>query len=303
MLDISKLDASVIENKPEDLNLSQALGFLSTEFLVHAKKKNLSFIVDVDPIVNLWVDPKLFERVVRNLIDNAIKYTEYGSVTVSCDEYDDKSVLLKIEDTGIGIPKEELENVFSEFNQLGNPGRDRQKGLGLGLSIVRRLCELMNIEFRLESELGKGTVFSLVLEKGLSAKFTDKKTLSENLDTYASILIIEDDLSVMDGMSILLETHGFAISKAHNTQEALELTDSLKPDLILADYRLPGKLDGLKLIDLIRKNHKTIIPAILITGETSPDKLKDAASADVLVMHKPVKSIDLENAINTMLAK
>ena len=300
MLDISKLDASVVENSPKHINLLESLNLVNYEFNARAREKNLDLAFDLDKDINIYLDPALFERVIRNLIDNAVKYTQRGFIFVTAEEFDDY-ILLKVEDSGIGIPEDQLENVFSEFNQLDNPERDKQKGLGLGLSIVRRLCKLMNVEITLKSKVGKGTTISLKLPLGGSVEHNEievSKTLTVGV---LEVLVVDDDQAVLEGMTLLLETFGFKILKSKNTENALRMCRVNCPDLIITDYRLPGDMDGLDLIDAIRNHHQEHIPAILVTGDTAPDRIKNVDEADVIVLHKPVEADVLENTINDVL--
>ena len=296
MLDISKLDASVVENTPADINLLESLRLVFSEFNERAFEKGLDLIFDLDADIHVFVDPALFERVVRNLVDNAIKYTDHGFVHLSVVEEDD-CVILKINDSGIGIPDNQQENVFSEFNQLHNPERDKQKGLGLGLSIVRRLCDLMCVDIKLESQFGRGTAVFLCLPIGKEAKEIDVEQTQTLTQGSSNILIIEDDEAILEGMTLLLETFGFKVAKAISSKMALESSTRSRPDLIIADYRLPGELDGIKLIDAIRQHHEIFIPAILVTGDTAPERIKNVDDADVVVLHKPVEPEILENTI------
>ncbi len=300
MLDISKLDASVVENKPKDINLQESLRLVYSEFSARANEKDLQLTFDLAPEINVWVDPVLFERVVRNLVDNAIKYTDKGFVGMSAKIAEDL-VHLKISDTGIGIPSNQQENVFSEFNQLGNPERDKQKGLGLGLSIVRRLCRLMHVGIELSSQENQGTTVLLTLPLGKSTDEIEQEMSDSMTVGDSKILVIEDDFAILEGMSLLLETFGFQVLKAIDSEQALEISKVSRPDLIIADYRLPGSIDGLELIDAIRDQHEICMPAVLVTGDTAPDRMRKTESADVVVLHKPVEPEVLESTITEAL--
>ena len=301
MLDISKLDASVVENNPRNIHLSEFMSPIYSEFSVRAKDKGIDLKMKIDDSLYVHADMMLFERVIRNLIDNAVKYTEKGNVDVVAYRTN-ANVDICISDTGIGIPEDQLENVFSEFNQLGNPERDKQKGLGLGLSIVKRLCELMDLEIDLQSVEGKGSKVVITAPAGgstLEISNSDSESISTSDST---VLIIEDDMAILEGMSLLLETFGFSVLKAVTSKQAIRASSEARPDLIIADYRLPGKEDGLELIDAVRAYHQEYIPAILVTGDTAPDRIKITESADVIVLHKPVDPIVLEETIEKVLS-
>jgi signal transduction histidine kinase len=300
MLDISKLDASVVENNPKNIHLKSFLQPIFAEFNARAKDKGLRFNTSVEDSLYVYADSILFERVIRNLIDNAVKYTEKGSVGIVAYQLND-CIDINIVDTGIGIPDDQLENVFSEFNQLGNPERDKQKGLGLGLSIVKRLCVLMDVDIDLQSQEGKGSEVVVSVPSGgqtieTSTSYTDSISAGES-----TVLIIEDDIAILDGMSLLLETFGFNVLKAITSKQAMRASSEVRPDLIIADYRLPGNEDGLELIDAVRAYHLQYIPAILVTGDTAPERIKITESADVIVLHKPVDPSILEETIEKAL--
>ena len=300
MLDISRLDASVIENCPKNIHLLGSLNLVHQEFYERAYEKELKLIFNIDEEIYVNIDSTLCERVIRNLVDNAIKYTDHGFVKVTAEKLEG-FVVLKIEDSGIGIPKDQLENVFTEFGQLANPERDKQKGLGLGLSIVRRLCKLMGVKIALSSTFGSGTAVSLWLPLGEQTENNEIDRVRTLTQGNSQVLVVEDDRAVMDGMKLFLETLGFYVSTAEDAQQAIHLSKKNIPDLIIADYRLPGDIDGLGLLDIIREYHDTYIPAILVTGETAPDTIQEIKSANVMVLHKPVESELLEDKINEVL--
>jgi len=303
MLDISKLDASVVENTPRSFNLFNSLDAVYAEFNVRSKEKGIDLVFDIPEDIHIFLDEILFERIVRNLLDNAVKYTNEGSISVIATENTQLKIIeLAISDTGIGIPENKLKDVFVEFSQLDNHERDRQKGLGLGLSIVKKLCELVDVEMELNSIVGEGTKVILNLPIGSEVSVDDAISQSSTEDVSSRmVLIIEDDFQILEGMGMMLSNFGFQVSKALDADQAMAIVAAKKPDLIISDYRLPGGADGLELIGAIRSLSVTQTPAILITGDTAPERLRLTKGADVMVLHKPVEMSVLRQSIETIL--
>jgi signal transduction histidine kinase/CheY-like chemotaxis protein len=302
MLDISKLDANVIENNPSSIDVNKHLKPIYHEFSARAREKHLNLNLKVEPNLSIFVDEFLFERVIRNLVDNAVKYTDAGEVKISAKLIDDTSVEIKITDTGIGIPENEIKDVFLEFTQLNNPERDKQKGLGLGLSIVKRLCQIMNIDMEFNSIEGHGTEIILDFPVGKAPTKAVDSTPENDFDhPQKTVLVVEDDPNILDGMALLLESFGFKAIKAACANQAMSLAHARKPDLIIADLRLPGETDGLEIIGAVRSIHNTQIPAILVTGDTAPEQIRTTSDSDVLVLHKPVETSALKQMIEVAL--
>jgi len=301
LLDISRLDAKVVENFPQHIALSSIIPTIE-EYQANASAKNIKLVNQVNPDHFVYVDPVLIERVIRNLIDNAIKYTAEGSVQIKTIETPNH-IEMRIEDTGMGIATDDQDTIFVEFKQLNNTERDRQKGLGLGLSIVKRLCDLMEISFELRSERGAGTQFFLYLPKGEVTKresiANDKVISLQDL----MVVVIDDEKDILAGMNIILGNLGCHVVLALTGDEALEKLHQIKriPDLIIADLRLRENKTGIEVIERIREEYNADINAILITGDTAPDRLKLGHLADVSVMHKPVETADLTANIQRLI--
>lgn len=305
MLDISKLEASTVDDNPIKFNLRANLENLRVEYEARSKEKGLGFIFRVPSNINTVLDPVLFDRVVRNLVDNAIKYTNEGHVSivvkkdVSLDRY-----VLTISDTGLGIPADKLSEVFSEFSQLGNPERDRQKGLGLGLAIVDRLCALMGIEIQLESVFAQSTNVYLTLPKVIeneSDTLVGKNTKASVNKIEPKVLLVDDDEEVLDATVLLLESKGTKVVVAKSAADALVVSTYEKIYCIVSDYRLEGDWNGLSLIEKIRENSGLNVPAILITGCINSELLVVAEKSAVTVLEKPVQGCDLVGVINEVL--
>jgi signal transduction histidine kinase/CheY-like chemotaxis protein len=306
LLDISKLDADAVRPEPSRFLLGALLARIASDLRPVALAKGLALECAAADPVHVETDPVLLERIVRNLLDNALKYTSAGGVSLRARREGDRAVLT-VADTGPGIPRAEQERVFEEFYQLSNPERDRSRGIGLGLAIVRRLTKLLGIELTLDSDVGAGTRFELSLPaaqpRGLAE---DQKTAAAPelediaLPAGTSVLVIDDEASVREGMRTLLESWGLAVTLASGIEEALAALAGGHTDLIVADQRLRGQETG---VELVRRARGLIaeVPALLITGDTTADLLGEARELGLALLHKPVTEGVLRRAIAEVL--
>ncbi len=299
LLDISKLDAKVVENQPENFALDDLLFLLRDQFQETARVKGLALHIDAPTDLHAFVDPALLERIMTNLVSNAINYTDSGEVRISTTVEDNGQIKLSVTDTGKGIPQSEHDNIFSEYHQLENPERNRQKGLGLGLAIVRRLCALMSMPITVESTLGKGSCFSITLKPGERTDHRLDQTLPEPVNDLIHVVVIDDEPDILEGMQKILDNWGCTTIPATSTSEALANLHehAHDPDIIIADFRLKGDDSGLLAIQAIRDEYNRDIPAILVTGDTAPQRLQQAAQASVSVLHKPVEPEQLRKML------
>ena len=286
LLDMSKLDAGVVPVKPRDFALAPFLGQLREEFEPLARRKGLTLTLAVPAQGSAHSDPLLLERVLRNLLDNAIKYTHRGGVTLGA-AHQGQAFEIWIRDTGPGIPEAEQERVFEEFYQLDNPERDRSRGLGLGLSIVRRLAELLQLQLRMLSAPGQGTAFGLSIAAGSA----DQEPVPAPLPALPSIrglrvLVVDDEESVREGMRALLEGLGCRVLLVATTDEAVALAQREPPDIVLADFRLREGDDGLAAVHRLRQAQPRLA-ALLVSGDTAPRRLREAYAAGLRLLHKP----------------
>ncbi len=294
LLDLSRLDAGVVEVESIHFPVNRMLSSLQEEFQEVAADKSLQIKFQQSNAV-LYTDTVLLERILRNLIQNAITYTPEGSVEVRC-ELLEQFLRIEIADTGPGIPQIEQNAIFSEYYQLEHDGRRTTIGLGLGLAIVRRLVDLLEVKFDLQSTSGEGSVFSLELPLGDVSQVVDEVTSTKNTEISGyTILIIDDDADILDGMSHVLDAHGCKPVTAKSAIEAIEkLTrHDLSPTMIVADYRLEQGQTGDVAIESVREEFNQDIPAIIVTGDTSPDRLKEATSSGFRLLHKPVQADEL----------
>jgi signal transduction histidine kinase len=303
LLDISKLDAGAVRPELRGVSMKELIERIEADYRPVAREKGLTF--GVAPVnAQVETDPVLLERVVRNLVDNAFKYTAVGGVSLEV-EMDERTVRVVVRDTGAGIPETERERIFEEFYQVGNPERDRGKGLGLGLAIVRRLARLLGLEVQLDSQPGRGSTFSVTLARvtGNGAEGPPRQGPAESDASVlvgAKVLVIDDELSVRVGMRTLLESWGCRIAACSSFAEAQRLLDdyALDVDMIVADFRLPQNENGIETVRRLRARLGDV-PALMVSGDTAPERLREAQASGLPFLHKPVSADKLKE---TMLA-
>jgi CheY-like chemotaxis protein/anti-sigma regulatory factor (Ser/Thr protein kinase) len=269
--------------------LQSILYKLECEFAPLANGKNLVFRVR-ESAVQVHTDPSLLELILRNLISNAINYTQSGGILIGCRQRGEH-LLIEVWDTGIGIPPAQQQEVFREFHQLGNPERDRRKGLGLGLAIVRGLAHTMGLKIGLQSRPGRGSVFRLTMPR-VAGPVAMEETVSSpprQLPLQAvPVLVIDDDYAVRSAMEALLGCWGCRIPTVEGGAEALDCLDSFQPQVVIADYRLRGNQTGQQVLKQIYQQLGRTLPSIIMTGDTAPNRLREAQSSGAVLLHKPV---------------
>jgi len=301
LLEVARLEAGIVDPQLRDFAIDDLLHRLGTEFEEQARAKRLWLQV---PPASLIVssDPLLLELILRNLISNAIKYTERGGVTVECREQAGAATI-EVTDTGRGIPKDKFAEIFEDFRQLDNPARDRARGFGLGLATVDRVARLLGYDIRIRSELGHGSVFSfrVPLASGHGAGESAKadRTVVERQGDLAgrSIVIVEDDPAILLALEMLLGDWGMEVHSASSVQIVPELLDQLRrpPDLLAVDYRLPNGSSGLDAVAIVHQRWP--VPAILMTGDTAPERLTEAKRSGYRLLHKPINPEDLRRTL------
>ena len=302
LLDVSKLDAGVVPVRKTTFSLSAFLTRLEDEYLPLAGASGLILTTQCPRDASCETDEVLLARIVRNLLENAIKYTPRGEIAVRA-HADAEHWVVSVEDTGIGIPEAEHQRIFEEFYQLGNPERDRSRGLGLGLSIVRRLADLLELTTDMSSSPGRGTRFSVTVPRGhrASTAFSGMAAPAGGLQSSQSlagtrVLVLDDEEAVRRGMETLLQAFGCQVRSAGCIAEAVTQCGSMPPDILLVDLRLRGDENGIAAIQELRST-RPALPAILVSGDTAPDRLRDAHRAGIAMLHKPVSAETLHRAI------
>lgn len=305
LLDISRLDAGVYQIESTSFSVHDVLSRIVQEFQPLAQNKGLMLYLDCRPLYT-HSDPVVFERIARNLIDNALKYTEHGAVLVAATLEGDQ-ICVSVRDTGKGIPAPEQARIFEEFYQLDNPSRNRELGLGLGLSIVKRLAELIKSHVSLTSVQGEGSCFSwqipLEARMGVAetrAGFHDEEVLA--MSSRVQVLVIEDEAAIRHGMGLLLRTWGMEAHGCATLASAQEILRQQAMDIIIADLRLQDGANGLDVVQSLREewNH---LPVLLISGETDPAKLRDVAASGLPLMNKPIQAEMLRKNLAQLLER
>jgi two-component system, sensor histidine kinase len=303
LLDISRLDAGIVSLQSRDFRILPLLERVCSDHAAEAKLKGIRIILHPSSLA-AHADPILVERIVRNLVSNAVRYTAKGRVVVGCRR---RSARLTIEvwDTGPGIAESEQQKIFQEFYQIGNPERDRQQGIGLGLAIVRRLSDLLRCEFAFTSKLGTGSVFrvTIPIAKHSAVITEDIKQTTPDPSATGLILVIDDEIAIQYAMMSLLSSWGHQVIVAGSGDEILAKIGSLRarPDLIVCDLRLRNGEDGTELIQRLHAEYNDPIPAVLITGDTSPAKLLEAQASGLPLLHKPIHNTALRMTIDDLL--
>ncbi|MDD5057537.1 MAG: ATP-binding protein [Sideroxydans sp.] len=297
LLDFSRIEAGVIAPQPQTFRLQPLLNKIENELAPQVDAKD---IVYRSRETNLAVqsDPILLELILRNLVSNAIRYTQRGGVLVACRQRGNQAVL-EVWDTGVGIAPAQQQEVFREFHQLGNPERDRQKGLGLGLAIADGLARALGHSLSLASKPQRGSVFRLSLPI-VSSTLPPAPSIAAPSSSQLSgvrVLVIDDDEIVRAGMCYLLRNWGCECVGADSIGEALALAKSYPPDMIISDYRLREQRTGVEAIAAVRTQLGINLPALLITGDTAPQRLREAAASGIPLLHKPVSPDQLYRKI------
>jgi signal transduction histidine kinase/CheY-like chemotaxis protein len=300
LLDISRLDAGVVEINRLPFALQPILERICRDCAGEAQKKGVELQVCRTTVV-VDSDPILLERVLRNIIVNAVAYTDRGRVLVGCRR--GQRVTVQVLDTGRGIPAEEQQHVFQEFYQLGNLERDRTKGVGLGLAIVKRLTTLLDHPLTLASIPGKGSRFQIEIPYAKAAAIAAGVGAEIVAPPVANgsglILVVDDEPAIQSAMRSLLQSWGYAAIATGSCEEMLVqlATQRQVPRLIICDYRLRERENGVSVIERLRSEYNDEIPGMLITGDTAPDRLKEAQESGFLLLHKPVPNSKLRAAI------
>jgi len=313
MFDVSLLDAGFIVPDPQPTPLTPVFQQLSQMFAARAEQKGLQFRLRASPLC-VRTDPHLLLRILGNLVENAIKYTHKGGVVVLA-RARGQHVWIDVRDTGIGIAADQLEPIFAEFYQVNNPGRDRARGLGIGLSMVRRLAVLLDHPVTVQSRLGRGSRFRLQLP-------TDEPPAPESrhVGTVVSspvihlpadwvqglpgrVLLLDDEADIGEAALALFTAYGVELVVVRDevgATDAFMRASTAKPiDALIFDYRLAEGVDGLEVAAGLRSRFDPQLPLLLVTGETTPERLSRARDMGVPLLTKPVTA---ENLLATLAA-
>ena len=303
LLNISTLDAGIVTPKFGDFPLQPSLEALVAEFREQGALVGMSFrLVATSAVVRS--DRVLLERILRNLVANALRHGGTGRVLIGCRRRD-RGVEIQVCDTGAGIPPEQLELIFEDFYQVGNPERQLAQGLGLGLGIVARTASLLGHTTAVRSRPNHGSTFSVTVDRAApgTIEAAPLAAADPSVSPRQRILVIEDDDMQREALRMLLEDSGHQVLLASEPEEAIRLVVSapLKPTLIISDLRLPGPLSGVEAIAKLRALLGGQVPAILATGDSGEAQLRRIAAAGAAVLHKPFNHATLSHVLRSLL--
>lgn len=301
ILDISKLDAGAVVPEISSLSVKELIESLEKEFRDDANAKGLHLRCRAcDALVAS--DPVLLQRILRNLISNALRYTEHGGVLIAARKRRG-AIRFQVWDSGQGILPEHMEQIFREYFQAANPQRDRAQGLGLGLAIVDRLARLLELPLTVRSQPGAGTVFSLDVPLGGNVTRQQKlgeAALQDQTRMHGLVAIVDDDAMVLDSLQALLAGWGLSVIHTNSAKDLLARLERA-PDLLITDYRL-GAEDGLQLAQALRDTYPGVeIPTVVLTGDVSEDSVRILNSSHYQILHKPVRPARLRALLNQLL--
>ncbi len=298
LLEISRLDAGAIVVEPIDFAIDEMLRSMKAEFAPVARERGLALRIEES---GLWVrsDPRLLRRILQNLIGNALRYTQVGSVAVSTRTEGDV-LHLEVIDTGPGIAPEHHLEIFEEFRRVGEHGRDR--GMGLGLAIVQRAGRMLGHALTLQSALGEGSRFGVCVPLGTATIRTDyvaQPSRRGRLDDQI-VLVIDNETSILEGMRALLEGWGCTVLCARDAVQGIVPRGERAPDIIIADYHLDDGKTGVAAIGAVRAAAGIEIPAIVITADRTPELREGLVQAGFHILQKPVKPAQLRALISRL---
>ncbi len=305
LLDIENLEDGHVRVEFAEFPVSDLLGFVEREFRLSAREKGLELRVLPSSLM-IRSDPVLLERIVQNLVSNAVSYTHDGKVVVGC-RRDGESVRIEVWDNGVGVAEDELQTIFEDYHQVDNPARDRRKGLGLGLAIVQRIAKLLDHEIIVRSKLGKGSLFAIQVPRAAGLVARPARPLAERRPQSSfdgrALVAIEDEASILDGLERLLTAWGAEVFACSTVDEALiQLSLAARePDMIIADYRLSSGLNGIHAVEKIRTSFDKDLPAIVITGDTSASVTESIKASGCRLVHKPLEPQMLRRLIDELL--
>jgi PAS domain S-box-containing protein len=300
LLDISDLEGGHVKPQMVEFPLSQLLSRVVASAQHQAQDKGLR-LACLPTDLSVRSDPRLLERVLSNFVTNAIRYTERGLIGIYCETVGG-NVCVSVTDTGIGIPNDAIGSIFEDHVQLSNPARDRRKGLGLGLSIAKRIADALGHRISVNSEVGAGSSFTIELPRSAAAariETGDTPPANTVEDQHPVVLLIDDDQDVAEAMQMLLQSYSFETYMAHSREAALAMLESgLNPGLVLCDYRMPGA-NGIEVIRQVRQTLNCEVPAVILTGDMG---LTSVDLGRCAVMHKPVEVEQFFSVIGKLAA-
>jgi CheY-like chemotaxis protein len=296
LLDVSRLDAGVLLPQPTDFDAADLLRELAAQYAPSAAQRGLSLRVHAPRPMPVRSDRRLLRRALQNFLGNALRYTQQGGVLLAARQRGD-GIALEVWDTGPGIPANHLDQIFEEFHRFDQPGERGERGLGLGLSICQRISHVLGHPLAVQSRVGRGSLFAIrvpVASAPLAAAAEREPPSAQEDDALQGlrVLCLDNDREILAGMQALLARWGVQAALATTVDEALA-TMADAPQVLLVDYHLHDRMDGLDALDALRQAAGHDLPGALLTGDGS-DALKLAArERGYRVLTKPIKPASL----------
>lgn len=307
LLDISKLESGAIKPDITDFRVAALFDELRGEFAALARSKGLQFTVQAST-ESVHSDPSLVGQILRNLVANAIKYTPSGAVWLACRQ-NAEHVYIEVRDSGIGIAPDQLRFIYDEFFQVGVAANSSRDGYGLGLSIVQRLVKLLGLRIDVDSQVGVGSTFSLVLPFGNAFTTTEAPRPRTPIPTARTgvqqhVLLVEDDPGVRNSTRVFLKGEGYRVTAAASLNEAIRCAENARDvDIIVSDFHLgSGGGTGTEVIESVRKVLNRTIAAVLVTGDTSSAMRELGRDAQLRITSKPINADEMLSLIRELLS-
>lgn len=303
LMELASAEADLRDPQLRPLALDTLVQAGCRPFAALARAKGLELVLAVPPELGVLSDAALLTRLLGNLVSNAVRYTSRGTVTVSACAAPGGRVALMVEDTGVGIAEEHLPHVFEPFYQVGNPGRDRRLGLGLGLATVQRFAQRLDARVEVVSTPGAGSRFTLILAAAARPTDDDAREASSTAPARARVLVLEDDADARFAMRALLTSWGHVVDEAADGDDALrQLALRPAPQAVVSDLRLPGAMNGVDAVAALRARLGAALPALIVTGDAAGAQAEAARRAGLPVALKPLAPAHLRAFLGQALA-
>ncbi len=306
LFDIAKIDAGTIKKSISNFPVSQVLDSLGKDFTILSQDSSVDFAYH-NCNLTVRTDKKLLRRILQNILANALRYTPKGRVVMGCRRLKD-NIRIEIWDTGIGIPKENLNDIFTEFKRLSSKGAE--EGMGLGLATVHRLCRLLELPIDVKSTVGKGSVFTITLPRSNSP---DSKSLPDPQTSQPApktqgkslkVLCIDNEAAILTGMEAMLSKWGHNVVCCRSLHDAQQhFADGGYPDTILADYHLDNDETGIEAVTALFEDWETEVPCVIISADQTERVRTQAKELGFLFQQKPVKPHVLRAALSRFAAQ
>lgn len=307
LVDISKLEAGIVEPVREAFCVNTLINNLAKEFQQQAEGSQLGFDY-IEANVTVYSDSQLLARILRNFLSNSLRYTDQGRILLGCRRRPDY-LEIQVWDTGIGVPEDQLEEIFREFKRINGETRREDKGLGLGLAIVDKLSGVLGHDIKITSELGRGSMFSVCVpyadeRQQQCGNLQQNSAVGGNPLNGCSVLVVDNDRSICLGMSAVLESWGCKVTTAQNLED---LADgdvlSPKPDVLILDYHLDDDTTGLEAEAIIRQRLGHRVPSLFITANYSNELRQLVKEQGFHLLNKPIKPLKLKSVLAYLLSQ